>query len=188
MTCSLYIFPQDLLSLPANGIALTSILREAGFIGDRLSDNTFAAGDALLTQIIFTGCSPQLEFSPPDNGSSDFCHVAMHGPFIRPQMITGPHTLNPRCPSCKRRVSDWRVLETAWHARDELACYTCPCCGLACTIDRWRWRRHAVFGRFLIAIRSVFPGEAIPSDTFLLLLNTKTDVLWDYGWAATISA
>jgi hypothetical protein len=127
-----------------------------------------------------------LEFTPPDDGSHGFCHVALHGPFDRPHMITGPYTRNPRCPNCNDRVSDWRALEIAWQASGESAPYPCPRCGMASTVDRWHWRRHAVFGRFLIAVRSVFPSEGVPSDAFLHLLSTGTDVEWDYGWAATI--
>ena len=187
MSGSLYLFPCDIHAAPPDVEKLRDFLLASGFIGDTLSTDTFLGGTNLLAQVIFAGCSPHLAFTPPDDGSVDFCHIAIHGPYRRPRMITGPHTQRPRCPNCQRRARDWRALQTVWHTTEQLAPFTCPNCAVASAIDQWRWRRHSVFGRLLIAVRGVFPGEAVPSDTLVLELNRATGTEWDYGWAATVS-
>lgn len=186
MNGSLYLFPRNHRITPPRTVKLIAVLLETGFIGDPLGDSIYLSGSELTKHITFTGCSPHLEFTPPANGSRDFCHIAIHGPYDRPRMITGPHTQKPRCPNCDQRASDWHVLETAWHASGEIARYPCPSCGVANAIDQWRWRRHAAFGRLLIAVRSVFHGEGVPSDAFMHLLHDQTGVAWEFGWAATV--
>ena len=187
MSGSLYIYPRNHRTTPPSVVSLTRILRQSGFIGDAIGDNTYLSGSEFLKYITFAGCSPQLTFTPPKDGTDDFCHVAVHGPYRKPRMITGPHTQRPRCPHCSHRISDWHVLEAAWRSSGTAARFTCPACTMVNAVDHWCWRRYALFGRLMVAVRSVFPNEGVPNDAFLNLLDNDTNVEWDYGWAATIA-
>ena len=184
MTGSLYLTPNDPAAAPPTDRVLP-VLQRLGIIGARIAAGRFLAGDQLVRYITFAGCSPQLRFEPPAEGGNDFCHVELLGPYAVPRMLSGPHTLNPRCPGCNRRAADWRSLEAAWLAAPGTAEWTCEGCGTGYPVTAWRWRRHALFGHTFVAIRSVFPSEAVPEDRLLQALQEATGIGWDYGWAAS---
>ncbi len=48
---------------------------------------------------------------------------------------------------------------------------------------RWNWRRQAGFGRCWIDVHGVHEGEAVPTDTFLALLENLSGVVWDYAYS-----
>lgn len=182
-TGSLYLHPANPWNAPPEAAVLHA-LDQLGMLGAPYGDHAWLAGDGLLRHITFAGCSPHLEFTPPADGSAQFCHVLLNGPFDQPRVYTGPNTLNPRCPACKTRASDWRPLVAAF-AADPAAPWTCPACGAEQGIETLRWRQHAVFGRLLVEIRSVFPAEGVPSDGLLAALEKHTGMSWQYGWAAS---
>jgi hypothetical protein len=184
MSGSLFLHPSDPWPTPPDAAIVLAVLAELDILGGPHATAAWLAGDGLLRHITFAGCSPHLEFTPPADGSSQFCHLALLGPFETPRLFTGPHTVKPRCPSCKTRVADWQPLATAF-AADPGKPWQCPACGARHGIETLRWRRHAVFGRLLVEIRSVFPAEGVPSDQLLAALAKATGVAWDYGWAAS---
>lgn len=183
MSGSLYLFPRDPWQAPPATDTVLEALRGLNMLGSPHGEAAWLAGDGLLRQITFAGCSPHLEFEPPADGGSDFCHLALLGPYPEPRPFTGPNTLNPRCPACKTRVADWHPL-VAQYATDPQHDWTCPACGKGARVDAWRWRHHAVFGRLLVEIRGVFPAEGVPSDELLQALAEQAGQDWDYGWAA----
>lgn len=183
MSGSLYLYPADTWQTPPLTEAVLDALRALDMLGEPYDDSRWLAGDGLMQQVIFTGCSPYLEFTPPTDGSKDFCHLGLAGPFAIPRLFTGPNTLNPRCPSCKNRVIDWRPLAETYHAAPETT-WTCAHCSAAQRIDRLRWRHHAAFGRLFVEIRHVFPAEGMPSDELLMALEQTTGKAWSYAWAA----
>lgn len=184
MSSSLYLHPTDPWQTPPAAAPVLAALSRLALIGAPHGPDSFLAGDGLLRHVTFAGCSPYLEFTPPADGGSHFCHVALLGPFPAPRMFTGPNTVNPRCPACKTRVADWQPLAEAYATAPQ-ADWRCPSCGLAQRIDALRWRHHAAFGRVLVEIHSVFPAEGVPSDELLVALAEATDQPWDYGWAAS---
>jgi len=184
MSGSLYLHPKDPWQTPPPTEAVLAVLRELAMLGEPHSDASWLAGDGLLRQITFAGCSPYLEFTPPAGGGSNFCHLSLLGPYAVPRMFTGPGTVNPRCPACKTRVADWRPLTTAYAAAPG-ADWSCPACGATQRIDVLRWRHHAAFGRLLVEIRSVFPAEGMPSDELLMALEQATGMSWTHAWAAS---
>lgn len=183
MTDSLYLTPTDLRSAPPLP-QVEQALHDISFIGAPLAAQRFRAGEQLLRYITFAGCSPHLKFEPPPDGGDDFCHVALLGPFAQPHMLVGPHTVKPRCPTCKQRVADWRPLQAAWQAAPGTAQWRCPACGESHAVADWRWRQHALFGRVFVAVRQVFPAEAVPDEPLLAALQAATGVAWHFGWAA----
>jgi len=42
-----------------------------------------------------------------------------------------------------------------------------------------------VFGRLLVEIHNVFPGEAVPGDQLMARLREVSGCEWDYGWAGS---
>lgn len=184
MNGSLFLTPQDPWADPPLTATVLAVLAQQQLTAGAWREGRFLAGDGLFRHITFAGCSPHLAFSPPADGSDNFCHIDLLGPYDQPRMITGPNTLKPRCPQCSHRLADWRPLQAQWQA-DPRQPWTCPECGGASLLPQLRWRQHAVFGRLLIEIHSVFPGEAVPGDQLLAHLKTATGVTWDYGWAGS---
>lgn len=180
---SLFLAPCDPLAAPAPGEA-TATLAELAVIGEPLGPARFAAGAGFSRHVVYAGCSPHLVMEPPEDGSLAFCHVALHGPYPAPRLVTGPNTVRPRCPACRSRFDDWRDQVSAWTACDtEVACRRC---GTHSPLHALDWRGHALCGRVLIELRNVFPGEASPSDQLLGELERRTGVAWRYAWAGCL--
>ena len=177
---SLFLSPKDTRATPSMS-AIQSVLSNLEIIGPPLEGDVFRAGPGFAKHIVFAGCSPYLPMEPPDDGSLRFCHIALQGPFSTPRLVTGTHTVSPRCPSCRHRFSDWRgLLQT--HTVDP-GSIDCPGCGTRHEICALDWRQRAACGRVLIELRNVFPGEAMPSDTLIASLQRATRLPWAYAWS-----
>jgi hypothetical protein len=186
MSGSLYLFPQNPWQEPPTTALVLDTLGALALTGQAYGQHRWLAGDGLLRHITFAGCSPHLAFEPPADGGGDFCHLQLLGPFDLPRLYTGPNTLNPRCPACKSRVPDWRPLAEAF-GQEPRQPWRCPACGAEQGIETLNWRHHAVFGRLLVEVHSVFPAEGMPSDELLAALAQASGTAWDYGWAASSS-
>ena len=176
MNGSLFLFPED----PAQSCdpdSLVPLLAQLGVIGAALDEcGVFAAGEHFPRHVVYAGCSPHLRFEPAHPGDRHFCHVALHGPFEQPRVLTGANTVKPRCPHCRARLGDWPQRLT----REPQAC---PGCEALLKVTELDWRQHAAVGRCFIEMRNVFPGEASPSDQLLGSLQQHTDMPWNYAWA-----
>ena len=180
---SLYLCPNDPYSVPdIQGVRRT--LADLDIIADDLGPGTFSAGEGFSRHVIFAGCSPYLVMRPPQDGSLNFCHVAVHGPYARPRLVTGPNTVKPRCPACRARFEDWREHLQAWQRGTEQA--NCRHCGHQCLPGALDWRNHAISARLLVELRNVYPGEATPSDQLMHALKTMTGEGWRHAWAALL--
>lgn len=136
----------------------------------------FEAGDGFARHVVFAGCSPHLRFQPRDEHDLHYCHVALHGPFAEPRVLTSNNTVKPRCPGCRARIADW----AAWL---EEAAPPCQACGQAFHGYDLDWRQHAAVGRCFVELRNVFPGEASPSDQLLGALQEASGFAWRYAWS-----
>jgi hypothetical protein len=180
---SLYLAPADPWSAPEIG-KVKQTLDALDMTGAKLGPNSLAAGKGFSRHVVYAGCSPHLQMQPPEDGSLQFCHLALHGPYARPRLVTGPNTVAPRCPSCRTRFPDWRERLAGWtDASDETRCRACGTISPACELA---WRGHAVSGRVLVELRNVFPGEASPSDQLIQSLQEQTGEVWRYAWAACL--
>lgn len=183
-TSSLYLAPTDLDSAPVRN-TIENLLSELGVTGAHLGPVSYLAGAGFARHVVFAGCSPHLVMEPPPEGGNGFCHVALHGPFDRPRLVTGPNTRAPRCPACRTPVDNWYETLFGWRTLAEPA--VCDRCGLRASPLRLDWRRQAVVGRVLIEFRNVFPGEATPSDRLMESLHELSGTGWRYAWAASLS-
>jgi hypothetical protein len=177
---SLYLAPTDPQLKPALH-DIRRVLKELQIIGPPLAAAGFSAGEGFSRHVIYTGCAPHLVMQPPADGSLQFCHVVLHGPFARPHLVTGPNTVPPRCPACRTRLQDWRDQRQAW---DDDRPARCAACGHSCAPSALDWRGHAITGCVLVELRNVFPAEAAPSDLLMQHLREATGSAWRYAWAA----
>lgn len=178
---SLYLTPDAPDAAPPPG-PVRAVLRELEVIGEPLGDAVFRAGDGFSRHVVYAGCAPYLVMEPTTDGDA-FCHVALHGPFARPRLVTGPNTVKPRCPACRTRFADWREQLAGWLAG---ATASCPGCSRAWSAHDLDWRGHAASGRVFVELRNVFPGEASPSDLLLERLGVATGIGWRHAWASAL--
>lgn len=178
---SLYLAPIDPFADTSPPLVL-EVLRDLDIVAAPMGTSEFYAGDGFSRHVVFAGCSPYLVMQPPEDGSRRFCHVAIHGPFEQPHLITGPNTVKPRCPQCRKRFDDWRAQLADWLSGEQQV--TCPHCGATHSVHTIDWREHAVSGRYLVELRNVFPGEATPSDELMHKLSEAAGQTWCYAWAA----
>lgn len=181
---SLYLAPIAARSAPQRE-AIERVLSQLEIVGARISHSTFLAGTAFARHVIYAGCSPHLIMQPPADGSLQFCHVVVHGPFSQPRLITGPNTVKPRCPACRARFDDWKRNLEKW----TVANATVPCgqCGAINSVADLDWRQHAIVARVLVELRNVFPGEASPGDALMTRLEQATGEPWRYAWAGLLA-
>ncbi len=176
---SLFLAPLAPMSVPdLHGVR--QVLHELELAGRRLGRDVYAAGAGFSRHVVYAGCSPHLVLEPPGDGSQAFCHVALHGPYPVPRLVTGPNTVKPRCPACRARFADWQARLAEWRAGSAALCSGC---GRTWAVHDLDWRGHAVSGRVLLEMRNVFPGEATPSDRLLHALAQQTGEDWGYAWA-----
>ncbi|MCB1774024.1 MAG: hypothetical protein KDI88_10435 [Gammaproteobacteria bacterium] len=181
---SLFLAPKDARARP-DATALVELLKELDVIGQAIGTATFLAGHGFARHIVFAGCSPHLVMQPPTDGSPAFCHVAVHGPYPEPRLVTGPNTVKPRCPQCRGRFGDWRQRLEQWNHGDPAVCAQC---GSSTPASRLDWRQHAIGASLLLEMRHVFPGEASPSDHLLQRLEQTYGQPWRYAWAGMLLA
>jgi hypothetical protein len=178
---SLFLVPADPLAIPSYSLVI-ELVRTLKIIDRALEDGVYTAGEGFSRHVVFAGCSPYLVMQPPADGGRQFCHVAVHGPFDQPQLLTGPNTVKPRCPGCRARFSNWKDQLASWRSPGALA--HCDSCASEYPPYALDWRGHAAAGRMLVEMRNVFPGEASPSDTLMQELHSTTGMAWRYAWAA----
>ena len=180
---SLYLAPAPPDSAPEIE-PVRQALAHLNIIADSLGPDSYRAGEGFSRHVIFAGCSPYLVMQPPEDGGLNFCHVALHGPYAKPRLITGPNTVKPRCPACRARFNDWRAHLRAWQAGIEPA--RCGNCGQQFSPSALDWRNHAISACMLVELRNVYPGEASPSDQLMQGLEKATGENWRYAWAASL--
>lgn len=182
MNGSLYLFPAAPFATPPDASMLLGVLTKNGLLGKALGASRFLAGDGFFRHISFAGCSPSMQLEPPGDGSHDFTHISLSGPFTRPRLVTSKHHSRPRCPHCGQRMNDWKARIADWQKNPaaEILCSGCHQSSAAAMLD---WRRYAACGRLMIEIHQVFPGEAVPGDNLMTELKKGSGCEWRYGWA-----
>lgn len=182
MNGSLYLFPKNAFSDPPEPSIILDILTKIRLLGKALGENRFLTGDSFFRYVSFTGCSPSLQLEPPEDGSDNFTHISLAGPFSQPRLVTTKHHSRPRCPHCGKRIIDWKSKIVDWQ-KDAAEEYLCTECNQSTAVAMLDWRRYAACGRLLVEIRQVFPGEAMPGDSLMTKLEKTTGCEWRYGWA-----
>ena len=182
----LILHPAQPSAIPGSITGLIKALQDIGFLASPLAtdpDSRFLAGGRFLQLITFLGCSPQILLEAPADGSLDFCHVSFSEPSDGVRFIAGSMTTPPRCPHCGLRIPAWRSIVEAWRHDRESFQWSCPSCGASSEAARLNWRQGAGFGRFFVEVHHIFPGEAVPGDELLRILEESTGTPWAYFYA-----
>jgi len=169
--------PQDSCDSDTLNQVLDVLHIKGSLMHEQAGLQVYRAGEGFARHVVYAGCSPHLRFEPEHENDKHFCHVALHGPFEQPRVLTGENTVKPRCPHCRQRLNDWA---------DRLgqAPLPCPGCGGALTDTELDWRQHAAVGRCFVEMRNVFPGEASPSDQLMAALQEASGFAWRHAWSA----
>lgn len=161
---------------------LIPLLATLGMIGAPLEEreNAFSAGESLMKWISFAGCSPFLRFEPEGPDDNDFCHlrITTGNNDSLPVFLYGDATKPPICPYCRQPLKEWLPMALQWQKTGEL--WKCTGCGEKVAAPEMNWRRYAGFGKTLVEIFSIFPGEAVPVPSLLTALAEGTGINWTY--------
>ena len=157
-------------------------LQHCELVGEAISDKDFLVGEQFLQHVTFAGCSPFIQLEPLENGGKEFCYLSLLGPFEKPELFLCSNRSRPRCPSCKHRPDNWKQLSANWQ-EDPTHNWPCEKCGTLLSPLILDWRHYAAWGRLLVEIHQIYPGEAIPGNKLMQQLRHQTGIEWDYGWA-----
>jgi hypothetical protein len=182
---SLRLHQGRLLISPANPQAVAAVeqllglLHDGGLIGDRVTSTParYSPGSRFFEYLGFTGCAVQL-----DQGSTSGeagVEIGLEGPFAIPRPYLGRNTRPPGCPHCRRALTDWRLRLDQASSQDRPR-LRCSDCGRIEPAWEWNWGRQGGFGRQLIQLEPVFPGEARPLPALFALLEPLGVGLWRY--------
>lgn len=179
-TGRLVLTPVDPMSSPDRE-GLIQRLGEGGLLGRPLPGlaDAFAAGDDLLGLVVFAGCAVTVAVAPGADPESPFCHVVIPPAAPWPRLLMGRNTRPPRCPACRARAMDWRDRADLW-LRPPIPGLVCRGCGESHAPWEWDWKQQGGFGRLLVLVEEVFPGEAVPAPRLLALLSGASGQDWHH--------
>ena len=191
----LLLYPDSPDFRPAEPAALPARLQDIGLAGDGFSvqgKTRYLAGEHFLQLITFLGCSPAIEFEPPADPAEreaaaargGFCHISLTLSEIRPVFRGGGNIPPPRCPSCRKPVSDWQQALHIWHQSPTTDAWHCDNCGYTGRIHELDFRRHGGFARIFIDIWGIHPSEAVPVDALLARLAGFSGCDWNYMYVS----
>ncbi|RME55988.1 hypothetical protein D6779_11450, partial [Candidatus Parcubacteria bacterium] len=109
------------------------------------------------------------------------CHIHFPEPHPEPEFLGGANVVSPRCPRCFYMYEgDSLDIVSAWYDDKKGFVWRCPSCHNTFRIYELDWRKNGSFGRQQIRIWGIWVGEALPSDSFLHLLKSITQLDWTY--------
>jgi hypothetical protein len=175
MVSSILIHPASLSVPVPDESHLLEELRNAEFISDEYQSG-YLCGAEYLNYMTYLGCSPHIIFHPDDNGPLTL--IKTHTSSLRPVCMGHTRNIKPKCPSCKKMISDWKIKN--WEQPDTQI--ICPDCESHHSMSDLKWRNECVYTSFAIEITQVHPHEAVPSEKLMNLLEALTNFNWDFGY------
>ena len=172
-------FPNDISFFIAQCREIQLISNPASNLGR----NHFNVGNDFLEKIIFMGCSPYLKMLPDNDRDIDYCSVYIPDKEENITFITSTNNQGPRCPICRKLITNDSELWKDWVIGNENKNITCNHCDTSTYIKNLDWRKNAGVVNFALRISNIFPKEAIPTDLLLNQLNEITGVGWKYFYA-----
>jgi len=172
--------PVDAMQCPDRDAVIRG-LGAVGLIGSPLPgrDDAFAAGEDLLELIVFAGCAVTLSVESATDADTPFCHVRIPTPSAWPRPLFGRNTRPPRCPVCRARATHWRERSALWRT-GPVPDLVCEGCGASDAPWDWDWKQQGGFGRLLVIVEEVFPGEAVPAPRLMGLLSDVSGSDWHH--------
>jgi hypothetical protein len=177
--------------VPDEPAALLVHLQAIGLAGAHFQagdESGYLAGEHFLQLITFLGCSPAIEFEPPDHPAEResaaargaFCHLRAVFPGPDPVFRGSGEGRPPRCPACRRPARDWPQAVAAWRRSPGNNAWRCEHCGHAGRIHDLDFRHQGGFARTFIELWGIHPSEAVPVDALLSALATFSGCNWRY--------
>jgi len=185
MNASLYLFPLPVLDQPPAVDKVIAALQGCGFMGDSLDEQRYLTGPAFFSHITFAGCSPYLQLQKPDDGGWGFCHIRLHEDRFPPLLHVTPQRGRPRCPVCRGSIPGWKERLSRW-GEVSPRLWQCEQCAALTPLAELDWRQYGVAARCSVEIHQVYPGEALPGEGLLQLLQEQTGREWGYAWADSL--
>jgi len=148
--------------------------------------NHYHIGDKFFDYVTFLGCSPAFKTEPDQTGALDFLHIEMSESTEKANFHYNSLGVQARCFQCKSKLNN--VLDKVMADKADLkkTQFSCAKCEVNSDILNINWRNTACFVNQFIAIHQVFPHEAIPNESLLLLLQDVTNTPWHYSYADLI--
>lgn len=147
--------------------------------------NEYCVGDAFLSDITFMGCSPYIEFEPPQtlgmNDVANFCFIRLSS-TRQPDVCYHQFQLTdlktvPRCKQCRKVITDWIHQATNLENDGQVRCVSCNKLLNKADLD---WRKASGTGNIFIEVLNVYLQEAVPTDAFMQQLEQLTSSSWQY--------
>lgn len=172
--------------------ALLKGLSEIAFIGKTIFEETheheYCVGEAFLSSITFMGCSPYIEFEPPEQlqpmDAANFCFVRIctttqDNISFHEEQFELLKTV-PRCRHCRKLIADWPLKAQSLNERLNKVPLICPSCETELFLDDFDWRKASGVGNVFIEVLNVYLQEAVPTDSFIQQLEDITSSKWQY--------
>lgn len=167
--------------VPTNVDDIIVELQKSGFIGSKwlgsesVSGQRYLIGESFLSLVTFLGCAPAIELEPnvEQPESTEFCHIEFEALKNTVKFIRGSDHLISRCPHCRQRHANWESIP-------ESLSYACDKCEIETHLSKYDWKNSAGCGRFFISLHGIYPQEAIPTSSLLLVLEKVTGTKWGY--------
>ena len=163
---------------------ILSLLLENKLIANKWSYQNqyyYLTGEHFLKYLTFMGCSPAIETKPDKNNlpGSNFIAIKINC-LDKVIFYPGKKNYQHRCQSCKKPI--FLTENPLMSAQDN---FSCPHCHKQYCYQQINWRHNAGISHLFIEICGIFNGEAIPSDSFLNLLNKHSlhNNQWNYFYA-----
>lgn len=180
MNISKLIFFPDSTEEPVNNHAFLETLIDSQFITENNQyNNQYLPGDNFLSLITFLGCSPNINLMPVED--ENHCFITLYEPSPEPVCLGYTQTVNPKCPACKKRISEWKTPD--WQTAGQL-CH-CDKCQKQTLYSELNWKHECGFARCGFEINHIYPHEAVPTDQLLEKLKQFSGVEWDYCYTTS---
>ncbi|TNF34946.1 MAG: hypothetical protein EP315_06595 [Gammaproteobacteria bacterium] len=171
----LVLYPKSVARAPDDLQHLLAMLKQTGLIADSDDQACQLPGKDFLNQLTFLGCSPEIQLSPEDG--EKFCRISFSNIETKAVCLGHTSSIKPKCPACKKTISNWQQTED-WQQADSLL--HCVHCNTDSAMHELKWRHECAYGRFALCIHYIHPHEAVPSETLLEALHRITGFDWDY--------
>lgn len=148
----------------------------------------YCVGESFLSSVTFMGCSPFIEFEPPEQlqpqDAANFCFIRV-GTTGRANIAYHEQQFEllksvPRCRHCRKIIPDWPSKVAGLNESSSNELLSCPNCDAVLTRTDLDWRKASGVGNVFVEILNVYLQEAVPTDSFLQQLETITSSTWQY--------
>jgi len=175
----LIFFPVSTDKTVNNKILLQTLI-DSQFISEKSTNNNqYLPGDNFLSLITFLGCSPNINLMPIECESH--CFISILDQLEEPVCLGYTQTVNPKCPACKKRISDWKTPN--WKNAEQLC--NCDKCQKQTLYSELNWKHECGFARCGFEISHIYPHEAVPTDQLLEKLKQFSGFEWNYCYATS---